>query len=114
MKYMLTAITNVVIIEPVVYGYERGLFLESLNERRPDEGLSNPGLPMTSLFVRDNHTCPNKALLRGLHYQSSRNPKCKLVLRTQDASYAVTVGVSGNLPTIGSRVSMDTKAAASM
>ena len=112
MKYMLTAITKVVIIEPAVYGYERGWFMESLNERRPDKDLSNPGLPITSLFVRDDHTCSNKAVLRGLHYQSSRYPKCKLVLHTQDAFHDVTVGVSGDFPIIGSWVSMNTKAAA--
>ena len=114
MKFMLTAIPSAVIIDPAVYGYEHGSFLESLNESRTDEGLSNPGLPMTSLFVRDNHTCPYKAVLRGLHYQSSRYPMCKLVLNTQDASYDVTVGVSGYLPIIGSWVSMNIKAAASM
>lgn len=73
MKVTPTQIPDVLIIEPQVYGDERGFFLESFNARKfaQDTGV-------TLNFVQDNHSRSGKHVLRGLHYQIQQ-PQGKLV-----------------------------------
>ncbi|MEP3052415.1 MAG: dTDP-4-dehydrorhamnose 3,5-epimerase [Erythrobacter sp.] len=72
------------IIEPKVFGDERGFFLESWNR----ETLSTEGLPAE--FVQDNHSRSQAGVLRGLHFQNP-NPQGKLVRVTSGAVYDVVV-----------------------
>jgi len=73
MKVVPTAIPDVLIIEPSVYGDERGFFFESFNKKK-FEVLTG----LTKDFVQDNHSKSEKSVLRGLHYQI-KNPQGKLV-----------------------------------
>jgi dTDP-4-dehydrorhamnose 3,5-epimerase len=71
-KKISTPLPEVFILEPRVFGDERGFFFESYNERvMADVGI-------TENFVQDNHSCSSRNVLRGLHYQV-KNPQGKLV-----------------------------------
>lgn len=72
MNIIPTELPGVVIIEPRVFGDERGFFLESWNQK----AFAEAGLPMT--FVQDNHSLSGQGTLRGLHYQM-RQTQGKLV-----------------------------------
>lgn len=72
MKILETGLKDVLILEPRVFGDERGFFLESYNER----AFAELGLP--TRFVQDNHSGSRKGVLRGIHYQIE-NPQGKLV-----------------------------------
>lgn len=73
MKAIKTKIPDVVILEPTVYGDERGFFYESYNERAFKEAIG-----YAPSFVQDNHSRSAKGVLRGLHYQI-KQPQGKLV-----------------------------------
>jgi dTDP-4-dehydrorhamnose 3,5-epimerase len=73
MKIIETAIPDLVIIEPTVFGDERGFFYESYNEKAFWEKIG-----ISSRFVQDNHSRSSKNVLRGLHYQIGQ-PQGKLV-----------------------------------
>lgn len=72
MKIVETPLQDVFVIEPTVFGDERGFFLESYNEQR----FAELGLP--TRFAQDNHSGSRKGVLRGIHYQI-QNPQGKLV-----------------------------------
>ncbi|MFK7857357.1 MAG: dTDP-4-dehydrorhamnose 3,5-epimerase family protein, partial [Granulosicoccus sp.] len=84
MKIIDTSLDDVKIIEPRVFGDERGFFLESWNQQM----FADNGLP--SQFVQDNHSRSQQGVLRGLHYQI-RNPQGKLVRVTQGEVFDVAV-----------------------
>jgi dTDP-4-dehydrorhamnose 3,5-epimerase len=96
MKAIATAIPDVVIFEPTVFGDERGFFFESFNQRRFEEltGLAAP------TFVQDNHSKSARNVLRGLHYQI-RQPQGKLVRVTSGEVYDVAVDLRRSSPTFG-------------
>ena len=94
MKIIETAIREVLIVEPRVFGDERGFFFESYN-RRVLESLGVPGE-----FVQDNHSRSAKNVLRGLHYQI-RQPQGKLVRVISGAVYDVAVDIRRSSPTFG-------------
>jgi dTDP-4-dehydrorhamnose 3,5-epimerase len=73
MKVLETAIPDVLVIEPQVFGDDRGFFYESYNERAFWEKIG-----ISARFVQDNHSRSVKNVLRGLHYQSEQ-PQGKLV-----------------------------------
>lgn len=87
MKVTRTAIPDVLLIEPTVYGDERGFFFESYNERRFAEltGISTH-------FVQDNHSRSVKNVLRGLHYQI-KQPQGKLVRVVAGEVFDVVVDI---------------------
>ena len=64
MKVTPTAIADVLIIEPKVFGDERGFFYESFNQK-----VFNEATGQYVNFVQDNHSRSSKGVLRGLHYQ---------------------------------------------
>lgn len=101
MKLTQTAIPDVVLIEPTVFADERGWFMESFNEQRFYEELAKLGLPIPRLFVQDNHSCSNKGVLRGLHYQIAPHAQGKLVRVTQGAAFDVAVDIRKDSPTFG-------------
>ncbi len=83
MKLIATPLEDAFLIEPKVFGDERGFFMESWNEAT----FSEAGLPLA--FVQDNHSRSARGVLRGLHFQNP-NPQGKLVrvVRGQDREQA--------------------------
>ena len=91
MKIIRTEIPDVLLIEPVFFGDERGWFMESFNEKLFHEKLESVGLPRSKIFVQDNHSCSHKGVLRGLHYQEQPYAQGKLVRVIKGAVYDVVV-----------------------
>ena len=87
MNVLKTAIDGVVIIEPNVFGDERGFFLETFQAERYRE-LAGIDLP----FVQDNHSRSSKGVLRGLHFQKTK-PQGKLVRVVRGEVFDVAVDI---------------------
>ena len=104
MNIIETAIPGVLIIEPKVFGDERGFFMESWNAK----SFAAAGLDLA--FVQDNHSRSSKGVLRGLHYQQP-NPQGKLVRVTAGAVYDVAVDMRRSSPTFGKSVGVELSAA---
>lgn len=96
MKATPTKIPDVWVIEPRVYGDERGFFYESFNEIAFNAATGN-----TLPFVQDNHSKSTKGVLRGLHYQIQPKAQGKLVRVVQGAVYDVAVDIRKGSPTYG-------------
>ncbi len=99
MKYINTSIPEVKIIEPNVFGDERGFFMETF---RVDEFTKNC---TDKAFVQDNHSKSSHGILRGLHYQL-KNTQGKLVRVTSGEVYDVAVDMRKSSPTFGQHVSV--------
>ena len=95
MKTTRLAIADVVLIEPRVFGDERGFFMESFNQRAFNEATGTD-----HRFVQDNHSRSSRGVLRGLHYQI-RQPQGKLVRVTSGAVFDVAVDLRKSSPTFG-------------
>lgn len=96
MKVTATAIPGVLIIEPRVFGDERGFFFESFNQQAFDEAVGSK-----IVFVQDNHSKSAKNVLRGLHYQLPPKAQGKLVRVVQGEVFDVVVDIRKNAPTYG-------------
>lgn len=96
MKATPTKIPDVFVIEPRVFGDERGFFFESFNEKAFNEATGNK-LP----FVQDNHSKSVKGVLRGLHYQLPPKAQGKLVRVVQGQVFDVAVDIRKDSPTYG-------------
>ncbi len=94
MKAVATAITGVLILEPKVFGDERGFFLESFNQRAFDAAVGEH-----VAFVQDNHSRSARGVLRGLHYQLPPHAQGKLVRVTHGRVFDVAVDVRRGSPT---------------
>ena len=94
MKVIATAIPDVLLLEPKVFGDDRGFFYESWNRRSFAE------LGMDAEFVQDNHSKSQKNVLRGLHYQIEHT-QGKLVRVIAGAVYDVAVDLRRSSPTFG-------------
>lgn len=103
MNFIPTKISEVIIIEPDLYGDERGFFLESWHANLYAEN----GIP--NQFVQDNHSRSRKGVLRGLHYQLN-NPQGKLVRVTSGAVFDVAVDIRQGSPTFGEWVGVELSA----
>ena len=90
------AIPDVLLIEPRVFGDERGFFFESFNQQRFNEAT---GLDLQ--FVQDNHSKSAKNVLRGLHYQLPPRAQGKLVRVVAGEVFDVAVDIRKNSPTFG-------------
>ncbi|SEO34238.1 dTDP-4-dehydrorhamnose 3,5-epimerase [Nitrosospira multiformis] len=101
MKVMPTAITDVFILEPQVFGDSRGFFLESFNQKMFQETTG-----LTVSFVQDNHSRSAKSVLRGLHYQI-RQPQGKLVRVVRGAVFDVAVDIRRSSPTFGQWIGVE-------
>ena len=88
-----TALPDVLILEPTVFGDDRGFFFESFNQRAFAEatGIDQP-------FVQDNHSKSSRGVLRGLHYQIA-HPQGKLVRVTAGTVFDVAVDLRRSSPT---------------
>ncbi|MGZ8190143.1 MAG: dTDP-4-dehydrorhamnose 3,5-epimerase [Methylococcaceae bacterium] len=95
MHIQTTAIPGLFIIEPKVFGDNRGFFFESFNARHFAELTG-----ITKSFVQDNHSKSSKNVLRGLHYQIQQ-PQGKLVRVVAGEVFDVAVDIRKNSPTFG-------------
>ncbi|WP_373741955.1 dTDP-4-dehydrorhamnose 3,5-epimerase [Neisseria sp.] len=95
MQIIDTAIPDVKIIQPRVFGDERGFFLETFKKDRYEEML---GIELD--FVQDNHSRSQKGVLRGLHFQTA-NPQGKLVRCVRGEVFDVAVDIRPDSPTFG-------------
>jgi len=94
-KVTKTSLPEILVIEPLVFGDERGFFLESFNARTIKHAT---GLDLT--FVQDNHSRSEQGVLRGLHYQI-KQPQGKLVRVVRGAVFDVAVDIRKSSPTFG-------------
>ncbi len=95
MRAVQTSIPGLLIIEPKVFGDDRGFFFESFN-RRVFEHLTGCDID----FVQDNHSRSTKNVLRGLHYQI-RQPQGKLVRAVVGEVFDIAVDIRRSSPTFG-------------
>jgi dTDP-4-dehydrorhamnose 3,5-epimerase len=93
-KKIPTSLPGVFILEPRVFGDERGFFFESYNEQAMAE------IGITEKFVQDNHSCSSRNVLRGLHYQV-RHPQGKLVRAAEGEILDVAVDMRRSSPSFG-------------
>lgn len=101
MKITPTAIPDVLIIEPKVFGDARGFFYESFNQKAFNEATGT-----NHQFVQDNHSRSAKGVLRGLHYQIQQ-PQGKLVRVVRGAVFDVAVDIRKSSPTFGKWVGVE-------
>lgn len=101
MKVIETKIPDVKIIEPRVFGDERGFFMETWNQQKFEELVT--GKP--TKFVQDNHSKSKKGILRGLHYQTE-NTQSKLVRVVFGEVFDVAVDIRKDSPTFGQWVAV--------
>lgn len=97
MKLVDTAIPDVKIVEPAIFGDDRGFFMETWNAK----AFVRAGLDLA--FVQDNHSRSAKGVLRGLHYQL-RQPQGKLVRVVRGAAFDVAVDIRRSSATFGRSV----------
>ena len=104
MKVVPTAIPDVLLLEPKVFGDERGYFYESWNKRTFAE------LGIDADFVQDNHSKSQRNVLRGLHYQIE-HAQGKLIRVTAGSVYDVAVDLRRSSPSFGQWVAFTLSAA---
>lgn len=95
MKVIETGIKDLVIIEPQVFGDDRGFFLESFQVARYAEKAN-----IQHVFVQDNHSRSSQGVLRGLHFQKTK-PQGKLVRVVSGEVYDVAVDIRAGSETFG-------------
>ena len=103
MKVSPTQIPGVLIVEPAVFGDERGFFLESFNEREMRR------IGIDAHFVQDNHSRSQRNVLRGLHYQINQ-PQGKLVRVTIGKVFDVAVDIRRDSPAFAKWVGVELSA----
>ena len=101
MKVIATALPEVLIIEPKVFGDARGFFFESFNQR-----AFNHASGLDVQFVQDNHSRSTKGVLRGLHYQI-KQPQGKLVRVAKGAVFDVAVDIRRESSNFGKWVGVE-------
>lgn len=102
MQVTRTGIEGVLILEPKVFGDERGFFMETFNQRVFDEAVGRP-----VRFVQDNHSRSARGVLRGLHYQEAPHAQGKLVRVSQGSVFDVAVDIRRESPTFGRWVGVE-------
>ena len=96
-----TAIPDVLLLEPKMFGDSRGFFYESFNQRSFEAAIGGP-----AGFVQDNHSRSARNVLRGLHYQVEQ-PQGKLVRVVAGAVFDVAVDIRPASPTFGRWVGVE-------
>ena len=102
MRFTRTKIEDVVIIEPVVHGDERGYFVETYRHDKLEEFL---GYKID--FIQDNESKSSRGVLRGLHYQLHPSAQTELVRVIKGRVLDVAVDIRKNSPTFGKWVSVE-------
>ena len=105
MNIIKTAIPDLLIIEPKVFGDARGFFYESFNQKLFDEAVGS-----NVKFVQDNHSKSSKGVLRGLHYQLAPFCQGKLVRCIYGEVFDVAVDIRKNSATFGQWVGVSLSA----
>ncbi len=93
MKVTRTIIDGLLILEPRVFGDERGFFMESYSQRALDDAVGHE-----VRFVQDNHSRSSHGVLRGLHFQVAPHAQGKLVRVTQGSVFDVAVDIRRGSP----------------
>ena len=101
MNVIKTAIDGVVIIEPKLFGDERGYFFESFSQREFNEKVR----PIK--FVQDNESKSKYGVLRGLHFQKGRNSQSKLVRVVRGRVLDIAVDIRKGSPTFGQHIACE-------
>ena len=101
MKFVNTPLEGLVIIEPTVFGDNRGYFLESYNKKKFVEAFGKIS------FVQDNESKSSKGVLRGLHFQKPPFAQAKLVRCIEGCVIDVAVDIRKGSPTYGKHVSVE-------
>ncbi len=103
MKFIKTSIPDVIIIEPKVFGDDRGFFTETFRQSLFDEMCGE------TTFVQENHSKSSHGILRGLHYQTE-NTQGKLVRVVEGCVFDVAVDMRKNSATLGQWVGVELSA----
>ena len=101
MKFIETKISDLIIIEPTVFGDARGYFLESYNQKKFEEVVGKTS------FVQDNESKSSKGVLRGLHFQKPPFNQAKLVRCIKGKVMDVAVDIRKGSPTYGKHVAIE-------
>ena len=101
MKFIETKISDVIIIEPSVFGDARGYFLESYNQNKFEEFIGNIS------FVQDNESKSSKGVLRGLHFQKPPFAQAKLVRCIEGKVLDVAVDIRKESKTYGNHIAVE-------
>lgn len=105
MNVIKTEIPDVLILEPKVFGDDRGFFFESFNQKSFEQAVGRH-----VNFVQDNHSCSTKGVLRGLHYQLPPSAQAKLVRCLRGAIYDIAVDIREGSATFGKWVGVELSA----
>lgn len=101
MNIIKTALEGVLIIEPSVFGDERGYFFESFSQKRFEKEIAK------TVFVQDNESKSSYGVVRGLHYQLPPYTQAKLVRVVTGAVLDVAVDIRKNSPTFGQHIAVE-------
>ncbi|MBS9768829.1 MAG: dTDP-4-dehydrorhamnose 3,5-epimerase [Flavobacteriaceae bacterium] len=101
MKFIKTKIEDVIIIEPKVFGDERGCFFESFNQKEFEENIGEIN------FIQDNESKSKKGVLRGLHFQKPPFAQAKLVRCIKGKVLDVAVDIRKNSKTFGQHIAVE-------
>jgi len=102
MQFIRTKIEDVIIVEPMVHGDERGYFVETFRQDKLEEFL---GFKVN--FCQDNESKSSRGVLRGLHYQLSPFAQTKLVRVIKGRVLDIAVDIRKNSPTFGQHVAVE-------
>lgn len=105
MKVTKFDIPGLLLLEPTVFGDERGFFYESFNKKEFESNVEE-----SVEFVQDNHSKSSKGVLRGLHYQLAPFGQGKLVRVSQGEVYDVAVDIRRSSPTFGNWIGVNLSA----
>jgi dTDP-4-dehydrorhamnose 3,5-epimerase len=100
MKFIETKISDVIIIDPIIFGDTRGYFLESYNKKKFEEVVGKTS------FIQDNESKSSKGVLRGLHFQKPPFEQAKLVRCIEGEVLDVAVDIRKNSKTYGKHVAV--------
>ena len=106
MEIIKTSIDGVLVIEPKVFGDNRGYFFESFSQREFDEQIT-PILGHSIIFVQDNESMSTYGVMRGLHFQRPPFTQSKLVRCVRGTVLDVAVDIRKGSPTYGQHVAVE-------
>ena len=109
MRVEKTKLDGLLILHPQVFGDERGWFMESFNQLVFEQTLKERGFDIPQ-FVQDNHSCSQKGVLRGLHFQREPYAQGKLVRVVQGKVWDVAVDIRPESETYGEWVGIELSA----
>src|SRR5690606_33337064 len=109
MRVEKTKLEGLLMLHPQIFGDERGWFMESFNQQSFENALKELNLPIPT-FVQDNHSCSQKGVLRGLHFQREPYAQGKLVRVVQGKVWDVAVDIRPDSKTYGEWVGVELSA----